>query len=235
MTNPATLIETKSENSQTRVIGIASIIWAGSIFLSRVMGLLREQIIGRTLGASRTADLYFASFTLPDFLNYLLAAGALSIVFIPIFLAHLKRGDPDRGWDSFSVIANFILVVGIICIGLLMIFARPLAVLVAPGFTNGSDIDTLVRLTRIILPAQFFHVVGGLLSAVLRRKICMLFRQWLRWFIRLVSLLAASLGLNTPNLAPRALRGECWLVPSWVRLDCHSTAASRFRCAGCHD
>jgi putative peptidoglycan lipid II flippase len=58
MTNPATLIETKSENSQTRVIGIASIIWAGSIFLSRVMGLLREQIIGRTLGASRTADLY---------------------------------------------------------------------------------------------------------------------------------------------------------------------------------
>lgn len=170
MTNPATLIETKSENSQTRVIGIASIIWAGSIFLSRVMGLLREQIIGRTLGASRTADLYFASFTLPDFLNYLLAAGALSIVFIPIFLAHLKRGDPDRGWDSFSVIANFILVVGIICIGLLMIFARPLAVLVAPGFTNGSDIDTLVRLTRIILPAQFFHVVGGLLSAVLQAQ-----------------------------------------------------------------
>ena len=53
------------------------------------MGLIREQIIGRTLGASRQADLYFASFTLPDFLNYLLAAGALSIVFIPIFLAHL--------------------------------------------------------------------------------------------------------------------------------------------------
>jgi len=35
------------------------------------MGLVREQIIGRTLGASRTADIYFASFTLPDFLNYL--------------------------------------------------------------------------------------------------------------------------------------------------------------------
>jgi hypothetical protein len=34
MINPATLIETKSENSQTRVIGMAS-IWAGSIFLSR--------------------------------------------------------------------------------------------------------------------------------------------------------------------------------------------------------
>jgi putative peptidoglycan lipid II flippase len=54
------------------------------------MGLLREQIIGRSLGATREADLYFASFTLPDFLNYLLAAGALSIVFIPIFVEYVE-------------------------------------------------------------------------------------------------------------------------------------------------
>jgi putative peptidoglycan lipid II flippase len=102
------LAEPQNDKTQARVIGIATVIWAGSIFLSRVMGFLREQIIGRTLGASRQADLYFASFTLPDFLNYLLAAGALSIVFIPIFLAHLERGDHERGRESFSVIANFI-------------------------------------------------------------------------------------------------------------------------------
>jgi putative peptidoglycan lipid II flippase len=166
----ARLAEQQDDKSKARVIGIASIIWASSIFLSRVMGLIREQIIGRTLGASRTADVYFASFTLPDFLNYLLAAGALSIVFIPIFLAHLERGDHDRGWESFSVIANFIVVVGTIGIGLLMIFARPLAALVAPGFTHDGDVETLVRLTRIILPAQFFHVVGGLLSAALQAQ-----------------------------------------------------------------
>jgi len=164
------LAEQQDRAGQARVIGIASIIWASSIFLSRVMGLVREQIIGRTLGASRVADLYFASFTLPDFLNYLLAAGALSIVFIPIFLAHLERGDHERGWESFSVIANFIVVVGTIGIGLLMIFARPLATLVAPGFSSDGDVETLVRLTRIILPAQFFHVIGGLLSAALQAQ-----------------------------------------------------------------
>ena len=164
------MAEQQDRAGQARVIGIASIIWASSIFLSRVMGLVREQIIGRTLGASRVADLYFASFTLPDFLNYLLAAGALSIVFIPIFLAHLERGDHERGWESFSVIANFIVVVGTIGIGLLMIFARPLATLVAPGFSSDGDVETLVRLTRIILPAQFFHVIGGLLSAALQAQ-----------------------------------------------------------------
>lgn len=146
-------IEQRSR-SQARTIGIASAIWAGSIFLSRIMGLVREQIIGRTLGASRQADLYFASFTLPDFLNYLLAAGALSIVFIPIFLEHLERGDHKRSWEAFSVIANFILLVGSIGIALLMVFARPLASVVAPGFTNPAEVDTLVRLTRIILPAR---------------------------------------------------------------------------------
>ncbi len=156
--------------SQARTIGIATAIWGGSIFLSRIMGLVREQIIGRTLGASREADLYFASFTLPDFLNYLLAAGALSIVFIPIFLDYFNRGDRDGAWRSLSVIANFIVVAGSIAIALMMVFARPLAGVVAPGFSSPDEVDTLVRLMRIILPAQFFHVVGGLMSAALQAQ-----------------------------------------------------------------
>jgi len=156
--------------SRARTIGIASAIWAGSILVSRIMGLVREQVIGRTLGASRQADLYFASFTLPDFLNYLLAAGALSIVFIPTFLKYLERGEGERGWEAFSVIANFVLVAGSIGVALLMVFARPLANVVAPGFTNPGDVETLVRLMRIILPAQCFHVIGGLLSAALQAQ-----------------------------------------------------------------
>lgn len=155
------------ERKEVHAVGIALGIWALSIFLSRIMGLVREQIIGRALGASHEADLYFASFTLPDFLNYLLAAGALSIVFIPLFLEYLQRGDAERGWRAFSVIANFMGLV--LCLGILLLtlFARPLSGVVAPGFTRPDEIETLARLTRIILPAQFFHVVGGLLSAVL--------------------------------------------------------------------
>jgi putative peptidoglycan lipid II flippase len=154
----------------SRTIAFASIIWASSIFLSRVIGLVREQIIGRTLGATRQADLYFASFTLPDFLNYLLAAGALSIVFIPIFVEYVERGAHDDAWRALSVIANFILVVGGMMIALLMIFAKPLAAFVAPGFTGVGELDTLTHLIRIILPAQIFLVLGGLLSAALQAQ-----------------------------------------------------------------
>jgi putative peptidoglycan lipid II flippase len=173
-------LATQRKNSQARTVGIATAIWGTSIFLSRIMGLVREQIIGRTLGASREADLYFASFTLPDFLNYLLAAGALSIVFIPMVLEYFQRGDRDGGWQAFSAIANFILVAESIAIALLMVFARPLAGLVAPGFTDPGEVDTLVRLMRIILPAQFFHVIGGLLSATLQAQGMHFLQRWRR-------------------------------------------------------
>jgi putative peptidoglycan lipid II flippase len=143
--------------SSGRTIAFASIIWASSIFFSRIIGLLREQIIGRTLGATRQADLYFASFSLPDFLNYLLAARALSIVFIPIFVEYVERGEHDKAWYALSAIANFIMIIGGLAITLLMIFARPLAGLVAPGFTGAGELDTLTHLIRIILPAQISH------------------------------------------------------------------------------
>jgi putative peptidoglycan lipid II flippase len=138
--------------------------------LSRIMGLVREQIIGRALGATRQADLYFASFTLPDFLNYLLAAGALSIVFIPIFVEYVERGEHEEAWRALSAIANFVVVVGGLAIALLMMFARPLAGAIAPGFTGAGELDTLTHLIRIILPAQIFLVIGGLLSAALQAQ-----------------------------------------------------------------
>ena len=48
--------------SRARTIGIASAIWGVSIFLSRIMGLVREQIIGRTLGrAARRTSISRAS------------------------------------------------------------------------------------------------------------------------------------------------------------------------------
>ena len=152
-----------------RRIGIASLIWAVSIMLSRVVGLVREGAIGRVLGGGRDADVFLTAFVIPDFLNYLLAGGALSIVFIPIFGGYLAKGESERGWEAFSVIANtLLLMLGAATVALW--FAAPsLVPIVAPGFDAGQQAD-LVRLTRIVLPAQVFHLVGGLLSAALQAR-----------------------------------------------------------------
>jgi putative peptidoglycan lipid II flippase len=156
-------------SSVTRRIGIASLIWGVSIFLSRIIGLVREAVLGRVLGGGRDADVFLASFILPDFLNYLLAGGALSIVFIPIFSSYLAKGETDRGWEAFSVIANFLLLLLAIGTAAVWIATPYLVSIVAPGF-DASQQQQLISLTRIILPAQIFHLVGGLLSAALQAR-----------------------------------------------------------------
>ena len=40
-----------------------------------------------------STDAYYAAFQIPDLLNYLLAGGALSIAFLPLYTEHLAAGD----------------------------------------------------------------------------------------------------------------------------------------------
>lgn len=149
-----------------RRIAVASLIWTGSLLLSRFMGLFRDRVLGSTLGVDGSADVYAAAFRIPDWTNHLLASGALSIAFIPIFSAHLERGDDARAWRSFSTIANLLAGFAGILIPVVWVFLPALAALLAPGFTP-DQMDLLIRLTRIILPAQAFIFLGGLLNASL--------------------------------------------------------------------
>jgi putative peptidoglycan lipid II flippase len=153
----------------TARIAIAGAIWSASILLSRLVGLVREAVIGRTLGAGAEADIYWSAFVLPDFLNYLLAGGALSIVFIPIFAAHLARGDEERARIAFDTVASFLALLLFVATAAAWIAAPRLAALVAPGFSPEQQRE-LVTLTRIVLPAQIFHVLGGLYSAALQAR-----------------------------------------------------------------
>ncbi len=155
--------------SDSKKVGIAAIIWMASVFLSRVIGLVREAVIGRTIGGGSDADVFWTSFILPDFLNYLLAGGALSIVFIPIFSSYIAKEQSEDGWKSFSRIANAIIILLVIFLPLLWILLPYFAPLLGPGFSD-EQLVVLVHLTRIILPAQFFHLIGGLLSAALQAQ-----------------------------------------------------------------
>lgn len=153
----------------SRAVGFASILYGVSILLSRLVGLIREAVIGRTLGVGVEADLYKASFIIPDFLNYLLAGGVLSLVFIPIFQGHLAKGDEAGGWRAFSVIANPLTALLLLSTSVAWWAAPDLVPLVFPGFEPGVE-AILVRFVRIILPAQIFHLIGGLISATLQAR-----------------------------------------------------------------
>jgi len=152
-------------DSNTTKIGRAAAVMMASVFLSRILGYARDAVIAYQHGATPSTDAYFAAFTIPDFLNYLLAGGSLSITFIPIFSRYLAEGKENEGFKAFSTIATVMGAAMIIFIVLGEVFAEKIIVVIAPGFSPEQTV-LAARLTRIILPAQIFFYLGGLLMAI---------------------------------------------------------------------
>ncbi len=146
-------------------MGRAAALMMASVFLSRILGYARDAVIAFQHGATTETDAYFAAFTIPDFLNYLLAGGALSITFIPIFARHVAEGREEEGYRSFSAIATVMGFAMLFFIILGEFLAERLIPFIAPGFPP-DQIRLVARITRIVLPAQMFFYLGGLLMAV---------------------------------------------------------------------
>ncbi|HSO63424.1 MAG TPA: murein biosynthesis integral membrane protein MurJ [Desulfobacterales bacterium] len=147
-------------------VGIASLIMMGSVFLSRVVGLLREMSIAYVGGAGHEVDAYQIAFILPEVLNHILASGFLSVTFIPIFTRHLVEQREDEAWRSFSIILCVFGAGAVAGTAVAMVFAPLLVSLAAPGLQETDVFEAAVRMTRIILPAQIAFFAGGLLMAV---------------------------------------------------------------------
>lgn len=149
----------------SRQMGRAAAVMMVSVFLSRLLGYARDAVIAYQQGATPQTDAYFVAFTIPDFLNYLLAGGALSITFIPIFSRYLAEGREEEGYRSFSAIVTVMGLAMLFFIILAEFLAERLIPVIAPGFPP-DQAATAARLTRIVLPAQAFFYLGGLLMAV---------------------------------------------------------------------
>jgi len=148
-----------------RQMGRAAALMMGSVLLSRILGYARDAVIAWQHGATIETDAYFVAFTIPDFLNYLLAGGSLSITFIPIFSRYLAEGKEEDGFRSFSTIATVMGIGMLFFIVLSEFLADRVIPLLAPGFPP-EQAALAARLTRIVLPAQIFFYLGGLLMAV---------------------------------------------------------------------
>jgi putative peptidoglycan lipid II flippase len=147
-------------------VGIASLIMMASVFLSRVFGFLRLMIIAYVGGRSGEVDAYQVAFVIPEILNHVVASGFLSITFIPIFSRYLAAGREANGWKIFSIILSCFGTLLILLIVIGMVFAPEIVALVARGRTDPAFRLQVIRMTRIILPAQFFFFAGGLFMAV---------------------------------------------------------------------
>ncbi len=159
------------ENADTteslyKKVGIASLIMMTSVLLSRVIGILREVVIAYAGGTGGDVDAYQMAFVLPEILNHVAATGFLSITFIPIFNKYLIKDMETEGWRIFSLILSSFGSLLLLLITVACVFTDHLVTLIAPGINDPAIKALTIRMTRIVLPAQFFFFTGGLFMAV---------------------------------------------------------------------
>ena len=154
------------ETPRASRLGAAALLLASSVLLSRILGYGREVLLAYRIGAGASTDAYYAAFQIPDLLNYLLAGGALSIAFLPLYTRHLAGDDREAADHLLATVLGTVSAVAVLATVFLWWFAESLIALQFPRFDPETQALT-VHLTRIVLPAQIFFVAGGIVNATL--------------------------------------------------------------------
>lgn len=140
---------------------------AVATFFSRVLGLIREQVMAAYFGASGVTDAFLVAYRIPNLLRDLFAEGAFSSAFVPTFVEtnqESKEKSRELMWSLFWLL---FFITGTLSIGII-IFAPELISVFAPAFTKEPDKFTLtVNLTRIMGPFLLFVSIAALFMGVL--------------------------------------------------------------------
>jgi putative peptidoglycan lipid II flippase len=166
----------------------ASLVAAG-IFLSRVLGLVRQRVFSHYFGQmSDAADAFTAAFTIPNFLQNLFGEGVLSASFIPVYAGLLARKDEEEaGKTAGAVAAVLALVVSVLV--LVGVLATPYLIdVIVPGF-EGPKRELSIRLVRILFPGAGLLVLSAWCLGVLNshRKFFLSYTAPVVWNLAMIA------------------------------------------------
>jgi putative peptidoglycan lipid II flippase len=138
--------------------------------LSRVFGLVREQLLAALLATGPESEAYQIAFRIPNLLRDLFAEGSLSAAFIPTFARVYKQRSPEAAFElGRRVMGVLMLVVGALTIAA-YVGTVPLVEQLAPGFAKvAGKTELAISLTRVMLPfllvVSLAAVAMGMLNA----------------------------------------------------------------------
>jgi putative peptidoglycan lipid II flippase len=138
----------------------------GLVLVSRVLGVLRDILLGHLFGQNAETSLYRAAFGVPDLIALVIAGGGLSSVFIPVFAQYWNDKQEEDAWKVFGAIMSIVMVAIAVLVVLMEIGVVPLTHLLNHKFTPPEVAET-AGLSAILLPAQWFLIVGGFMMGTL--------------------------------------------------------------------
>ena len=189
----------------SEIAGHATIV-AGATLLSRILGFVRDLIVAFALGAGPLADAFFVAFRLPNLLRRLFAEGSLTMAFVPVFTRiRQDLGLAEAQRMARSTLVWLLLVLGAIT-ALALLGARPLTLIIAPGFAQDPELlDAAVDLVRICFPYILFISSVALSMGVLNSMGHFLAPALAPCFLNISLILAALIGVGANLSIPLCL------------------------------
>ncbi len=149
---------------QPGIVRSAALLSLGNV-TSRVLGLVREQVISYFFGAG----VHVSSFRLSDrvlrLLYDLVVGGMLSGALVPVFSEYAQK-DRDELWRLASALMTLIALIVASIILVIEVFALPLAHLLAAGQTPTQQ-QVTAHFFRLMAPAVFLLSMSSVLLAIL--------------------------------------------------------------------
>ncbi|MCO4756233.1 MAG: murein biosynthesis integral membrane protein MurJ, partial [Bacteriovoracaceae bacterium] len=157
-----------AEQNSTKSVLKSSAVMAAATFSSRILGLVREQVMAAAFGASGITDAFAIAYRVPNMLRDLFAEGSFSSAFVPIFTeARIKDPLVARRllWSLFILLGSitFVLSLGI------FVFAEPI-VLFVTNDKFSSDLERFnltVGLVKMMSPFLVFISLAALFMGAL--------------------------------------------------------------------
>ena len=135
---------------------------------SRVLGLVREQVLAALFGAGNEMDAFIVAFRIPNLVRDLFAEGAMSAAFVPVFTRSLTLHGKPATWRFGNNVLNTLLLVTSTLVVAGFFFARPLVNLYAGDYASvPGKLELTIRLTRIMLPFLITVVVAAVAMGML--------------------------------------------------------------------
>jgi len=146
--DPVTPPRPESAGGVARHVGAVS----AATFLSRILGLLRDQVFAAWFGAGTAADAFNMAFRVPNLVRDLFAEGAMSASFVPTFTSWREQQGDEAAWALGRQLMSTLLVVLLALCTLFWLFAPQLLGTMAGGFAAvPGKLALTVSLTRIML------------------------------------------------------------------------------------
>src|SRR3989344_3660831 len=182
--------------SELKSVTQGAFVLAAAGILADLLSLFRDRLLASEFGASRTLDLYYVAFRIPDFIYTFSLFFAASTAVIPILFE--KFSEDRKGAEDFF--GNIFSLFGLVTVLLVVLayFLMPFLVpYFAPGF-SAEEQGRVILLSRILLLSPLFLGLSNLVSSVIQ--------SFRRFYIYALSPLFYNLGI---------IIGIIFFLPRW--------------------